>query len=554
MGSARKLTVVTVLVALAFAVWPVVGDAKSRLALRALVTYVHAERVYLDRGSTHGVGVGDGAKVTAGGKTIARLEVLDTAPHSCVARYVEMTRAPRIGDPAVILRQHRPVRDAPAATLRAPSLTDGVWKQLSTTTFTKISFNENRAPVPVLRQVRSSAYLRGVAWVYVDANPVSIYQRQELDASVHGPIDDDGDFWVDADLRVDGQTIQPDGARFRPADPLRVDVYQASLSYLGVSKLGLALGRMPSSRLRFGLYDGAALSYELAELMKVEVGAGLRPDLITSVPGLDLPFASLWLSGSKNFSWGFGSYGMGASWLGQNGKSEGLESSAGLTLGVGRRWWIDAEAGLLVVDGAASAVTLDRMTVTSSYRVLETTTLRIAARRWQDPPLASASVRLPAGYLDNSGTWDTYAALDTALGRVGPLALTANIAGGGVTDATWSDPRLWVAPSLAMVASNWWRMRLSLGYRGEFGLLPAQYGEIGVGLEPTTSLRVDLWQQVGVLLPTESGDMLISTSSWLALAWAVAPSWSLGLRGRTMFGEAGNGFETHLWLSAHDWL
>lgn len=536
--------------------WTVLAMATSVNAagptptVRGEVSYVHAEAVYLDRGTIHGVAPGAAVTVLAREQLRATLVVTAAAASSCTARVLSAVSTPRIGDQALIEVSTGWAPPEEPASRRADGTSDLDWTTVTSAGFPRIVYTQQRAPGAVIQRLRASAYLRAGAWIALDATPAQTFQQERLDIALHGPVDGAGRFWLDADMQVTGQHLAGDGARFRPEDQVRLDVYRATMSYRGPS-LGVTLGRLPLAQLRYGTFDGAALRYELAQAAVLEVGAGLRPDSVTLAPGLDLPFASLQLSGGAEWNWGRGGYALGASWLGAaGGSTEGAESSLQLNVAIGPDLWLDATVGAFVLaDGEGGAsVTVDRLAIGGRRRILRYTTTRLSLRRWQDPPYLAEQQLLPSSYLSNDGTWDLYGAVDSRLWRSRQLTFEGTLAGG----ATWApggdQTRAWLAPAVSMVAPAWREARLRLGYRIELGWLQSQWLELGIGLRPLDRVRVDLWQQAGVIAISASGALLPIFATWVAARYRLLDDLDLGLRARSTYGDGGNGVEAHLWL------
>jgi len=535
----RGLTCLAMLVASPVAAKPVVGE----------VTYVHAERVFVDLGRADGVEAGTNVQVLHRGKVVARLEVLEAGDHTCVARVLETKREirPSMRARAVgIKAQPRKTPPVRPATAKAAD-----WQP---PTYARVEYRA--APtVRALSRVRSSAHLRGAAWIYLETDDTQISQRDSLRIAVAGPMDKAGRFWVDADVDVTGEPLAPDDARFRTDDVVWVDIYRAEVSYRN-GGLAVGLGRAAPGRLRYGLLDGASLSYAFEDGPRVGVAAGLRPDAVTLYPGLDKPTAIAEIAGDAATSWGLLSYAWSASWLGGEGGTEGAESMAQLGLGIGSDWWLHADAGvfLLTPAGETPYLVVDRAAVSASFHFLDQWVARVAARRWQDPNLPSERDELPSTYLTQGGTYDAVASVDGTLARWSWLALQGQmITGGGFgeEDHHW---RYWAAPSVTATASQWWRLRLRLGYRLELGWVGGQHVEGMLGIEPMNGLRIDVLQHGGVVVLSDTGEALPTYSTWLRMSAPLLDWLRLGVRARGIYGDAGRGVEASIWLAVHDLL
>jgi hypothetical protein len=521
------------------------------------VVYVLADRAYVSLGGEDGIVLDTELEVLAGGRVIANLQVVEVAPRSSAARFVNRRRAPRPGDRvrAVVAAPH-PAK-AEAKELAAPGYVDsGAWAAATEAGLAKVHFAGDAKPLAALRPMRSSAHLKGVGWVYLDATGGGTVQREQLDLVISGPIDAAGRFVVDADMTATAQVVGTDNGRYREGRAYWLDVYRAALWFRGVEGLGLGVGRLPVHGLRYGLVDGAFADHRFGEGPTLKFAAGLRPDTSSMGLAADRPTASLALEGDSFLSWGLATYGVAVSWLGRDHtKTEGTEANLDLGFDVTRLLWVGVDAGgaMVVPDtGGSTRFVLDRAGLATTLRIGGETTVHLAGRRLEEAGLGSDLLLLPAGYLPGVVTYDAFGGIDSNLGKLGPVVLDLSVAGGGVVEPGGDHNMSWASPGLVVRLPTVKQVHGRLAYRFEYGWVTGHLGELGLGLRPTEALTVDLMHQGGVLLTNSRHQMLVVQTTWVSLGYRLLERFEVALRGRGIYGEAGQGVEAMLLFGGRD--
>jgi hypothetical protein len=193
-------------------------------------------------------------------------------------------------------------------------------------------------------------------------------------------------------------------------------------------------------------------------------------------------------------------------------------------------------------------------------RLGETGAVTLGLRRLEDPQLASEVDILPLWSLPGDVTYDAIVAIDGdlgdlgRLGDLGPLRASGSVSGGGTTDSPRTYAHAWASPALTVRASRWRAARLRVAYRFEHGWVGAHLAEVGIGLRLPGNLELDVYQQGGVLLLEESQLLLLSASTWIRLEGRLGDNFTVGLRARGDWLDAGRGVTASVWLGLVDWL
>lgn len=526
---------------------------------RGEVTYVHAERVFIDAGRADGVSPGVLVDIRDHGTTIATIAIVVAAEHTSAGEIVNQKRTVRPGAVAVAREVTQPTAEPEPPPVQAnPDVPPDAWIERARRGRERlVEYARTARPAALEPSLRTRAALGNHSWVAFDSFEDGSFVRQRLDLSVSGPLDDAGDWQADTDLSVGGQLIGPDQARFRPGRQVWIDVYRAAVAYRGLESLRVTVGRLRAPGLRWALVDGAALRLDVQEALRLELSAGLRPDTVSLAPELQRPMAALSASGRQALPFGALTYRLSGSWLvAEQSRTEGLESSLGLGLDVGSRIRLDGDAGvvLLVPKSGARNWVADRASANALVRFGETGAVTVGLRRLEDPRLGSEVDMLPAWALPGDVTYDAMLGVDGVLGELGPLQITGSASGGVTTDSQRSYTHAWASPAVTVRASRWRTARLRLAYRFEAGWVGAHLGELGVGLRLLDTLDLDVYQQAGALLLEDSQQVLHTASTWVRLGGRLGDHFTVGLGGRGDWLETSRGISVSVWLGLVDWL
>jgi hypothetical protein len=255
-------------------------------------------------------------------------------------------------------------------------------------------------------------------------------------------------------------------------------------------------------------------------------------------------------------------YGGQLSWLGDLGDGANAgEGALHVVADLANDLWLDLDAGVLAwhdPQGDITEAVMDRVGVGLSSRLGDSALVRMSARRLQEAPLPPELALLPTGYLDGLVRYDLWGMVDGVfwngqwLGR--DVLLSGNVTGGGIVGASGPWDRYWASPAVMCRVPAWSELSLRLGYRAGLGWTGEHMVDLGVGMSPWPGVRLDLSQQGGLAMLSESRQLLPSAASWLRVSAALSGRWHLGLSTRAVYGDAGTGIDAQLWIAAHEWL
>lgn len=523
------------------------------------IGYALADRVYLDRGASDGLQAGQQVFVDERKATVAELRIETVFDHHSVATIISRKRVLRPGDRFVV-RQARPLPASAPASRPAAPLTATVehFASATATGFSRVPF-QSSAATPLVRRGRAEAFLRNQTWLYFDSAPLAAHQRGRLDLRLDAAIDAADHWHVDADASAVGELLHPADARLGRGSPVWLEVYRLSVAWRGIDGLELALGRRPSQQLRYGLVDGAFTSWRLQKNgPTLRLALGTRPDSVSLIPGASRPTVAGDIDGVARWSWGSLSYGAALGWMAHDyWQTEAGEGSARLALDLWRALAVDGDVGGMLWLGPGSVgpqLTFERVALGASLRLWDALQLRVAGRRLAHAALPTELALLPAGYLGGEPSYDVYGSANLALAPLAAIPLGLGVDGGVIWDAVHWQDRYWFSPGLSARFVHLWQLQTRLAYRCELGESGAQLGEVGFDLAPVAGLRAGLMQQGGVLVLQQTQQVRPTFATWLHVDWRVWRWIAVGLRGRALYGRAGNGLEVNGWIGAVDWM
>lgn len=466
---------------------------RSASSKQVKVSYATTEGAYIDRGTAHGLRVGD-TLTNKAGKSVCR--IVRIADHSALCA----TKTAKVGDTLVVPRFEPRVPPQPkthGAAAIPSSLIRRRAQRFKTAKFEPVKFDGDSGTVrgPLSNEVAGRYRVESPVWVARSRT----FQSQTIRLSVRGQ--DLGAQGLRVDASVAGRywTQRPNDFRLARNPPNQLDVWQLSVSYRDPTRnLHVAAGRM---RPRFvpgvSLVDGAQLGWRIKGRNEVGVFGGLLPDLVTTR--------------LRNDRWIAGGY-------------------AVHELAISEETMLRATARLSMVsfdDQTATGGEIDaRMRVSRRTHIGGAVSVQagdgpLFVDRWSADASSQigARFRVHAGarYLDSrrsllTGTQSLYLPGITRRADLGASAALArgidlDVSAGQLDELESGVTRQYVGPTIHIARWIPGRSRLSLGYAEELGTQPAHTGIIALQTRPA-----DRWAISGRLGAMVGSDALDSSS------------------------------------------
>ncbi len=422
-----------------------------------VVLQVLAGRAYLDRGSAHGLAVGQLVPLLRSGRTVGTCTLDEVSDHysSCLAPFALK------GD------VFPPVKVSPTPSPQARSVSplpeSVISQQKEEVEAAPLPMVESKAspPGPGLRGALVTAELAHASWVTLDGGGGSFHQER-LDLDLRGLSIAQG-FRAYASLTALRWT-RPDTTRFRPGAPTELYVREAEVSSRELGqRWGLSVGRVqPFSAPGIYALDGVQGGWRSARGTELGLFGGVLPDVVTMAPTGRVTAGAYWgLSSSEGEGdatrllrhEGRLSFMTGA------GLSQRLEAEGLVQAWLSRT--IDASADLkLAVGGNASVLQAARV----DFGLRPATFLRVSGGYRYTGELDVALVAIdPIAYGGRSHHADLTASWDLS------PATTLSLTGGLARDVTSALGREYVGPELSLPHLFGDKGGLSLSYLEEFG-------------------------------------------------------------------------------------
>lgn len=487
----------------------------------AKITYVTSTTAFLDAGALDGLTAGASIDVVRRKAKVGTCVIAQLAAHhatcanerAAVGDRVTFALAPQTTAPSV----SRPVLPEPAA-LEAKRLV------VEQATVPKIASPRKRHAVTADWSLRGAAGVRQQAWATLGHDDAA-FTRTVLDGAVRVGLGLTPGLSAGGALRLVADELQPTVARFRPAEPAELYVWEAALTLDdGRGPFVARVGRfLPRKAPGATVLDGAQAGVRVFG-GALELGAygGAIPDLVTLLPSLDRVTAGVQLALDTP---------VGADVLVLPRARVALLSTPDFAS-------LRAEAevqtqllwGTLLAAGGSVRAGLDARTVTPS---LDAARVDLEVR-----PLDQ--VRVGAGYrylAPLSQDFDAHEAVPTVLGAhhgevIASWSTTPWLSVGaraGITaDLEGQEPRGWVGPELRLPALWWGVGGLAVGYSEELGAFPGRNAFLQVDLAPASI--VSLWSRAAYLESEGLGEPLREGAVFAGLDAPLLP-W-LALRAR----------------------
>ncbi|MBI5496399.1 MAG: hypothetical protein HY904_15355 [Deltaproteobacteria bacterium] len=538
------------------ALWGALAAVPARAQADTRVRFVNGDRVYLASGRADGVVKGATVYVLGDGATVARLEVESASEHRSVAILQGHLRAPRTGDVARILD---PAPRPPARTTR-PRATPrpvkrGEFVRATAQGFQAIAFRAQR-PRVTARRTRAEAFLVGEAWAFAGGvGAVSGAARSRVVVGLDTPLDAADTFHatVDAAFTLQGQQPVSTVQRTASRAVARADVRQATLAWRGLRELELSVGRRGSSALRWGLLDGVFATWQRGSGPTLRLALGHRADTVSMFPSLLRPAATAEASDTYRGDWGWAAWETGASWLGRDVvATEATELSARASVNVARRLWVEADGAAvawLQQNVSGPRASLDRLGVSGGVRVTDTISTRFQARRLGGDLFPSDARLLPPGYAAGTPLYDAAGVLDASVVPAASWSAGAALLLGATWDTSHAWDRYQLVPELRGRLSALWGLSARAAWRCELGRTGLQAVELALAAEPVKSLRVGARLQTGLWILQDVQRVEPFQVATVDASTGMGP-WRLGLRGRSTWGNTGNGAEAVAFIGA----
>jgi hypothetical protein len=225
-----------------------VGPARPRGA--GAVTYVTADRTYLDSGAEDGLAQGMELELRRAGKAVGRCRVEALAPHHAVCAGARA----RVGDTFLLL----PAPEPPAPRVLPPPPGEEVLaNRRAVVEAAPVALVQSQpaeaGPAPVARARFADVAVTHASWASSTAGPS---HRESLDVFLRGaPVAS----WLalDVDARAE-HWLRRESPRFRPADDTQLSVWQAQLTATPTRALMFSAGRvLPWTVPGATVFDGA---------------------------------------------------------------------------------------------------------------------------------------------------------------------------------------------------------------------------------------------------------------------------------------------------------
>lgn len=490
------------------------------------VTYVTAERAYLDRGASDGLSVGQTVSFRRGAKAAASCTIEQLAASSAVCRGGRL----KPGDSAALATAPASPQRAAARLPPQPSaavLAAQRARVLAAET-PLVASNATRAPGASGAALRLYVEAAHDSWASVSRSDTAFHRESVNLLAAGAPLP--GGLRLYADLTAQYWTRRPEGylSPHRSGAQLLVRELAVSRREFG-NQLVFAAGRVwPWRAASLGVFDGAQVGFR-SEDGSWELGAfgGAIPRSLNTAVDLSRPVAGAygaftlrgeksWLQQEAHFAW----------------EPDGYASAEVLT-----RAWLPP-----LLDGALD-VELDLLSPEPGpivraarahlgYRPLEGVWLRTgarfeASRREVLPTVATLGPDVRALHVDLSAGWDV------------ARHLQLSVSGGHAQDLQSSLARTWFGPEVVVPALLWGALTLGAGYQEELGWVGGRsvwlWASARAGSRTHLHLRGS-WMSAGPSV--ERGAWLESEwGLYAAAGYAVTRVWSVRLSALIRAGE-----------------